>query len=178
MTTGAANGTPHSVLLVDDTPDVRLLVRRALERSGGLQVVAEAGDGSAGVEAAREHQPDVVLLDIAMPVMDGLEALPLIRDAVPDATVIMLSGFGAEQMVDRALRSGADGYIQKGAPLSDLVRRVYQLMEDGSGPRMGGAGRGPVTLLPRAYASWRRLDGDGFWRIVSGMVGFRPTTAA
>ena len=176
MTTGATNGTPRSVLLVDDTPDVRLLVRRALERSGGLAVVAEAADGSAGVAAAREHSPDVVLLDIAMPVMDGLEALPLIREAVPDATVIMLSGFGAERMVDLSLRSGADGYIQKGAPMSELVRRVYQLMEDGSAPGAGGSGRGFVTLLPSAGRSWG-LDGGGFWRVVAGLVGFRPAPA-
>ena len=91
----------RSVLLVDDTPDVRMLVRRALERSGGLEVVAEVGDGAAAVEAARHHQPDVVLLDIAMPVMDGLEALPLIRQVAPRATVIMLSAFTADEMVER-----------------------------------------------------------------------------
>ena len=136
----------RSVLLIDDTPDVRALVRRALERSGGLEVVAEAGDGSAGVDAAREHQPDVVLLDIAMPVMDGLEALPLIREALPDATVIMLSGFGADLMVDSALRSGADGYIQKGRPLKELVSIVHQLM---NAPRdQGGGSDGPTGLFP------------------------------
>ncbi|MBV9831630.1 MAG: response regulator transcription factor [Marmoricola sp.] len=115
------------VLLVDDTPDVRALVRRALERSVDLRVVAEAGDGVAGIEAAREHLPDVVLLDIAMPVMDGLEALPFIRAAVPHATVIMLSGFGADRMAERAVGSGADGYLQKGQPLKELVSRVQEL---------------------------------------------------
>ena len=142
---------------MDDTPDIRALVRRALERAGGLEIVAEAGDGAAGVDAAREHQPDVVLLDIAMPVMDGLEALPLIRDAAPDATVIMLSGFGAERMVEQAISRGAVGYIQKGRPLRELVSQVHQLIEHGSEP---GNGRGkppagPLFLL-RSLVLWQR----------------------
>ncbi len=140
---------PRTVVLIDDTPDVRALVRRALERNGGLRVVAEAGDGSAGVEMARAHQPDAVLLDIAMPVMDGLEALPLIREACPRATVIMLSGFGADQMVEKALGFGAAGYIQKGRPMRELVSQVHALMDDDTGPGSPGAGGAPPGLLNR-----------------------------
>jgi DNA-binding NarL/FixJ family response regulator len=127
--TSADDLSPRSVLLVDDTPEIRMLVRRALERGGALQVVAEAGDGAAGLDAARAHHPDLVLLDIAMPVMDGLEALPLIRELLPDATVIMLSGFGAELLVEKAMASGADGYIQKGQPMRELIGRVHQLLD-------------------------------------------------
>ena len=156
MTSPSAGPEPRTVVLVDDTPDVRLLVRRALERDGGLRVVAEAGDGSTGLAAAREHQPDAVLLDIAMPVMDGLEALPLIREACPQTTVIMLSGFGAEQMVDKALESGAAGYIQKGRPMRELVTLVHSLMKDdetGAGSR-GPAG-GPPGMLHRVFSALR-----------------------
>ena len=114
----------------------------------GLEVVAEAGDGSAGVEAAREHQPDVVLLDIAMPVMDGLEALPLIQEAAPAATVIMLSGFGADRMIDVAVRQGAAGYIQKGQSMHELVRRVHEFIAREADPGGGSGGpAGPFTLF-------------------------------
>ena len=106
------------------------------------------------MEAARQHQPDVVLLDIAMPVMDGLEALPLIREAAPDATVIMLSGFGADKMVDLAMRQGAAGYIQKGQPMRELVSRVHQLMADAArlGRRLRRAER-PLPALPEGLVS-------------------------
>jgi DNA-binding NarL/FixJ family response regulator len=159
-------GTPsaRSVLLIDDTPEIRALVRRALERSGGLEVVAEAGDGVAGLEAAREHRPEVVLLDIAMPVMDGLEALPLIRDLLPDATVIMLSGFGADQMVSKAMASGADGYIQKGHSMRELVGRVHELMEDGSSSG-GSDGKGPSGLLFSVWEGWVRTWGRSRWAL-------------
>ena len=156
MSAGALSA--RRVLLVDDTPEIRMLVRRALERGGNLEVVAEAGDGAEGVDAARAHRPDVVLLDIAMPVMDGLEALPLIREALPDATVIMLSGFGAEQMVTKALASGADGYIQKGQPMRELVGRVHELM-DGDAPSGGSGGSGPTGLLFAAWDGWVRTWG-------------------
>lgn len=154
----AGDASRRSVLLVDDTPEIRMLVRRALERTGGLQVVAEAGDGAAGLDAARAHRPDVVLLDIAMPVMDGLEALPLIRQVLPGATVIMLSGFGAEQMVSKALSTGADGYIQKGQPMRELVDRVYELMDGGSSSG-GSGGRGPSGLLFSVWEGWTRSWG-------------------
>src|SRR4051794_20664553 len=85
---------PLSVVVVDDAEDLRPLVRMAIERSGRFSVVAEASDGAQGVDAVRAAQPDLVLLDIAMPVMDGLQALPLMADACPHAIVVMLSGFG------------------------------------------------------------------------------------
>ena len=129
MNEGTAGGQPPSVLLVDDTPDLRALVRMALERRGDFRVVAEAGDGREGVDSAKAHQPDVVLLDIAMPVMSGLEALPLIREVCPTSTVIMLSGFGADKMSAQALLAGADGYIQKGQPIRALLAQVHSLVE-------------------------------------------------
>jgi DNA-binding NarL/FixJ family response regulator len=156
MTSSSGAPKPRTVVLVDDTPDVRALVRRALERNGGLRVVAEAGDGSAGLEAVRRHQPDAVLLDIAMPVMDGLEALPLIREASPQTTVIMLSGFGADQMVEKAMDAGAAGYIQKGRPMRELVSQVHTLLSDGEGGAgFGGPAGSPPGMLNRVFAAWR-----------------------
>jgi len=115
------------VVLVDDTEDLRQLMRIALSRSG-YQVVGEAGDGAAGIAVAREHTPDLVVLDLSMPVMDGLEALPHIRASCPDTTIVVMSGFGAGQMTERALARGADGYLQKGASLASVVEYLGATM--------------------------------------------------
>lgn len=114
---------PLRVVIVDDTADLRQLLRLALER-GGFEVVAEAGDGRAGIETVREHRPDLVIIDLAMPVMDGIEALPTLRKLVPEAKIVVLSGFGAQQMSARAVAAGADGYVQKGAPLTTIIGYV------------------------------------------------------
>jgi signal transduction histidine kinase len=144
MSTNDAHGAgpptaPLRVVVVDDTPDLRDLMRMALERSGDFVVVGEADNGRAGVEATAEHQPDVVFLDIAMPVMDGLEALPLARAACPGATIVMLSGFGASEMTGRAMEGGADGYIQKGQPLGALLTQVRALVDRAEARRSGGS---------------------------------------
>lgn len=109
------------VLIVDDSADLRSLLRARMERTDHLQVVGEAGDGVVAVEQATLLQPDVVTLDLAMPRMDGLQALPLIREAVPDVRVIVMSGFNESTMADDARRAGADHYFVKGSPLSDLI---------------------------------------------------------
>lgn len=148
------------VLVVDDSPDLRMLISRVIDRrSGGWHVVAQASDGREAVDAASEHDVDLVLLDIAMPVMDGLEALPLIREACPHATVIMLSGFGADEMVEKAMGFGAAGYIQKGQPMRELVSRVHALLSDDRGPGSIGGGGTPPGLLSRVLPTWRPAPG-------------------
>lgn len=115
------------VLLVDDAADIRMLVRIGLRRDGRFDVVGEASNGAEAIERAEEHQPDVVLLDVAMPVMDGLEALPRIRDVAPGARVVILSGFTSESMREGATAQGADAYLEKGTPLpriSELLAEV------------------------------------------------------
>ena len=109
-----ATNAPVRVLVVDDNDDVRRLLTIQLETVGVYDVVGEAADGRQAVERATELQPDVVVLDLAMPVMDGLEALPLIKAAVPDVKVIVLSGFDEGPMRDRAIRAGASRYVEKG----------------------------------------------------------------
>src|SRR3954451_19810054 len=94
--------TTVRVVLVDDTPSLRMLTRLALEDTG-FEVVGEAGDGLAGVNAVKELRPDLVLLDLAMPVMDGLEALPLMRAAVPEVRVVIVSGFDRKAMESQVL---------------------------------------------------------------------------
>lgn len=120
------------VLLADDTPDIRALLRLVLSRQEDFGVVAEAADGREAVAMAQEHRPDLVLLDLAMPVMDGLEAIPGVRAAAPDCKIVVLSGFNAEQMAEEALAAGADAYLEKGTPPMRLVselRRICGLRE-------------------------------------------------
>ncbi|WP_051706385.1 response regulator transcription factor [Nocardioides aequoreus] len=119
---------PVRVVIVDDTADLRELLRFALEQHE-FTVVAEAGDGREGISAVEEHAPDLVLLDLAMPVMDGFEALPRMRRACPRAKIVVLSGFDAGAMSTRAHDLGADGYLQKGASLSDTLRYVREVVD-------------------------------------------------
>jgi PAS domain S-box-containing protein len=119
----------HSVLVVDDAEDLRMLLRMRMESYKGLTVVGEAADGVAAVEMASELQPDLVLLDLAMPRMDGLEALPLIRAAVPGVRVIVLSGFNQSTLAQKALEAGADHYVVKGGSMSRLLELVDSLLE-------------------------------------------------
>ncbi|WP_460711694.1 response regulator [Nocardioides dilutus] len=124
----AERARPLRVVIIDDTYDLRELLRLALTR-GGLEVVGEAGDGLAGIECVRLETPDVVLLDLSMPVMDGLEALPTIRRLVPQAKIVVLSGFGATQMSDKAMNIGADGYLQKGMALKRIIEYVKDIVD-------------------------------------------------
>jgi DNA-binding NarL/FixJ family response regulator len=129
---------PIRVAIVDDTEDLRFLLRLALTK-GGMEVVAEAGDGRAGIEVVRETQPDVVLLDLAMPVLDGRAALPRIRHDAPHAAIIVLSGFGADLLSDELLALGADGYIEKGHSVRRIVEYVEEAVAAPRHPRPPGA---------------------------------------
>ena len=120
--------TPR-VLLVDDNDDLRRLLRLQLERTGRYEIVGEAADGNEAVRLATELQPRIVLLDLSMPVMDGLQALPLILDAVPEVRVVVLSGFDQGTMSVRALAAGAARYVEKGMTmhLADVLDDVLDV---------------------------------------------------
>ncbi len=117
-------GDPVRVLVVDDYDDVRMLLRIKLEQHGGYEVVGEAENGEEAVALAASLRPDLVLLDLAMPQMDGLQALPLIRKAVDGTRIIVLSGFDHGLMEAQALAAGADRYVEKGLGLRDLLEVV------------------------------------------------------
>jgi DNA-binding NarL/FixJ family response regulator len=120
---------PARVVLVDDAEDLRDLIKRVLDREDDFTVVGEAGDGRAGVEMAAELLPDVVLLDIAMPVMDGLQALPQIRKKSPATVVVVLSGFGSDsRAAQKALELGAHGFLNKGDTQGKLVERLRVIL--------------------------------------------------
>ena len=99
------------VLVVDDEPDIRLLIRLLLRQDKRFTVVAEAEDGASAIELAGVHQPDFVLLDIAMPGTNGWAALPQIRESVPGCRVVMCSA--ASPSDHRQHLSGADAYVEK-----------------------------------------------------------------
>jgi DNA-binding NarL/FixJ family response regulator len=119
----------YSVLLVDDVADLRFMLRLNLDGSGHFATIAEASNGREGVEQAREHQPDLVLLDIAMPIQDGLEALPEILAVSPRSRVVVLSSFGEQRYGERALELGATAYVEKTLAPDALVARLVDLME-------------------------------------------------
>lgn len=113
------------VVLCDDVPELRMLLRFGLEESDDLRVVGEAGDAVAGVELIAALQPDAVLLDLSMPGMDGLQAIPLIREASPGTAIVVFSALAADRISATALAQGAHRYVEKGAPLDD-VRTVVR----------------------------------------------------
>lgn len=112
---------PIRLLLVDDNADLRFLVRTAVEARGGFEVVGEADDGRVGVERARALQPDLVVLDLDMPSMGGLEALPLLREASPESKVVVLSSFRREDYEGQVRDGGATGFLEKGITARRLV---------------------------------------------------------
>jgi signal transduction histidine kinase len=143
-------GDPLSVVLIDDTPDIRLLLRMALEAGGRFRVVAEAGDGAAGVGEVARSQPDVVLVDLAMPVLDGLDALPALRRVCPAARIVVLSGFDSSRLLARTSAAGADGYLQKGLDPWDLEERLLRIAANAAPGLPAPRRRPPADLLERA----------------------------
>lgn len=109
------------ILLADDHALVRRGVRLILDAEPDLEVVAEAGDGAEAVELAREHRPDLAVLDIAMPRMTGLQAARELRRRVPETRLLMLSMHDNEQFFFESLKAGAGGYVLKSAADEDLV---------------------------------------------------------
>jgi DNA-binding NarL/FixJ family response regulator len=105
---------PVRVFLVDDVGAFRALMRFTLEEDPRIQVVGEASDGQEGINGVERLKPDVVLLDLAMPVLDGFEAMPLMLEASPGTTIVALSGFTAERMAQLCIEQGAYAYLEKG----------------------------------------------------------------
>jgi CheY-like chemotaxis protein len=127
------------VVVVDDSDDITELVTLLIEErsEGRWTVVGSAGDGDRAIEVTRDTQPDLVLLDVAMPIMDGLEALPHIRRAAPQARVVMLTGFSGDLVGDSAKAGGAVGCLEKNDLFNSLLPSLRELMARPL-PRQGG----------------------------------------
>ena len=120
----AEPGPTVDVLVVDDDPVVRFGLTMMLRGAPDLRVVAEAGDGAEALELAERHAPDVVLMDIRMPGMDGLTATERLRRRPGAPQVVVLTTFDADEHVLRALRAGAAGFLLKDTPPDELVLAV------------------------------------------------------
>ena len=120
---------PITGVVCDDVPELRELARTVLEETGDMKVVAEAGDGREAIELIERHQPDVVVLDLSMPEMDGLEAIPLIHQVAPATEIVVFSGFEEGRVADVALQLKASRYVRKGASLEELRDAVRDLAE-------------------------------------------------
>jgi DNA-binding NarL/FixJ family response regulator len=112
------------LLLVDDQEMVRVGFRMILQAEPDLTIVGEAADGLAAVELAERASPDVVLMDVRMPRMDGIEACAIIRNGHPDTRIMMLTTFDLHDYVHAALRAGASGFMLKDAPAEQLVDAI------------------------------------------------------
>lgn len=131
----------YRVVVADDTAPIRLLLSMSLPAYGPFEVVAEAVDGAEAVVKVRKHQPDLLLLDLSMPVMDGLAAAELIRTFDSTVRIVVFTGFEAEDLRGRAGRVGVSAYVEKGIALdelADLLGGVMSAAARGFGPTGDG----------------------------------------
>jgi len=117
------------ILIVDDHPVVRRGLRHLLATQQEWEVIDEAADGLEGVEKAQYLNPDIILLDISMPKMSGLDACRLIRARAPESEILILTQHDSPQMLREALNAGARGYVVKSKADSDLLQAVKALTE-------------------------------------------------
>ncbi|MGZ4724623.1 MAG: response regulator [Ilumatobacteraceae bacterium] len=156
-----------SVILVDDHTMLRQGIRRALE-SEGIKVVAEASDGATAIKLALEHKPDVVLMDVSMPGMDGVEAARRLVEADGRQRVVMLTMHIDRDIIDRAIRAGAVGYLTKDSSISEVILAI-QLAANGDrpmSPRLAAAmldeARRDDALISAREEEVLQLVADGF----------------
>ncbi len=119
-----------TIVVVDDAVEVRVLVRTRIRVSGRLHLVAEGADGAEAVGLARRHRPDLMLLDVSMPGMDGLAALPDVLAVSPGTKVVLFSGFEEEGLVDKARQLGAAAFVKKSLPVEELVHRLLEVLAE------------------------------------------------
>ena len=129
----ADGNTPAGVLICDDNDAIRKLLGSIVSTSLGLRVVGEAADGNEAIVEAIRLKPDVILLDLAMPKRSGLEALPELRRHVPDARIIVLSGFASANVAEEVAALGATSYLEKGANPAEIVATIEQALADTPG---------------------------------------------
>lgn len=137
------------IVVADDHPTFREGLSRFLEDESDFQVVGKAVDGVEAVKLVEELHPDVVVIDVAMPAMNGVEAAKLIKAGHPATAILMVSAYGYESYILAAIRAGAEGFLLKNAPLTDLIGAI----------RSVHAGRG-VFDLKAASKVLRRIAGD------------------
>jgi DNA-binding NarL/FixJ family response regulator len=155
--------SPIRVLVCDDHAVVREGIRHVLEAEPGVTVVAEAGNAAQALALAAEHRPDVIVLDVSMPGESGLRAAPRLREAVPEARILIMSMHDNAEYVREGVRAGASGYLLKDSAAAELrlaVRAVHAGGSYFSTPAAQGL-TGTATGAPAADDRDVRSDGDG-----------------
>src|SRR5436305_761121 len=138
---------PARLVVVDDSRDIRLLLRLSVEQRTDVEVVAEADNGEQAIALVGALRPDLVILDVEMPVLDGISALPKLREVSPDTRVVMLSNLAEPVYEQRARAAGAVAYVRKSTPVVGLVDELLRaadlldsVVETLSGTYQGVAG--------------------------------------
>ena len=116
-----------TTLIVDDHEVVREGLRLSLSRAPHIRVIGEAADGEAAVELAERRKPNVVIMDVRMPGMDGLEATKILTERVPESAVLIFTAYSERSLLSRGLESGAKGYVLKEAPHETLLRAIEKV---------------------------------------------------
>lgn len=111
---------PVRLVIADDAEQLRTLLAESLSRGGDVTVEAQASDGAQAVDIVQRMEPDVLLLDLSMPVLDGLEVLRQVHATTPQTAVVVFSGYGTPELEAACLELGAAAYVKKGTPVGDL----------------------------------------------------------
>ncbi len=139
-----------TALIVDDHEVVRQGLRLSLSRAPHIRVVGEASDGAEAIDLALRRKPDVVIMDVRMPVMDGLEATRLLLEQLPETKVLIFTAYSERSLLGRGFESGARGYVLKEAPHETLVRAIERVA--------GGGDFVDPALMPQALAGRDQAD--------------------
>ena len=129
MSNGASpsGSAPVGVLICDDNAALRALLRAVIGLRPSLRVVGEAGDGNEAIAEATRLQPDIIMLDLAMPRRTGLDALPELRQVAPAAKIIVFSGFSAASVADEVIALGAVHYLSKGSDVDEINDAIEEV---------------------------------------------------
>lgn len=148
----------NKILLVDDKADIRELLAIRLAMESGLKVIAEAGNGAEAISLARQHQPDVVILDLEMPVMSGRQVIPILRAAVPGIRILVYSAF-AEPDKEFGGSVKPDAILSKGVDLGVLIEQLQRLLAEKPADILHvSLGRIPLAHAISAFDSWFGLN--------------------
>lgn len=124
------NTNPIRVVLVDDHFQMHRIVQEILSETSDIKLVGQGANGQEGIELCAHYQPDIVLLDVIMPIMDGIEASKTLKERYPEIKVLVLSSFQDHESVHTMLRNGAVGYLTKNSLTEDLVETIHATFQD------------------------------------------------
>jgi two-component system, NarL family, response regulator len=172
---------PIRVLLADDHTIVRKGVAQILSEQPDIRVIAQAADGNSAVELYRRERPDVALLDLRMPGLEGVEVVAALRREFPEAVLVMLTTYDTDDDIDRALKAGAKGYLLKDVAPADLVACVRTVHQGGTWISQVIASRlvarmTQVQLTPREIAVLRQVASGGSNKEIADALNISEAT--